>query len=642
MRKKIYYIFALFILTCILVLFFRKTCPWPVFADEVSNLPIAADFFSGNFFLEGWHFSTGLFLAPTFELWIMTNIFGYRNGVIYAVSAINWSLLVCVLVWEILSYAEKYKANKWFFATITWLLISVPVDLVNLNAGTHVLIIAISIIIFGYFDYLQDKLLCQSITTVMCLAVVSAFLGMTNTMFQYSCIMPVFFGAFIFWKNNRVFSKLCLLYSTLSFALMKMMEKYWIYKRHGMTIGSVKATFINGDQLGETILNMIIRIGRMFHIDMWGHSVFSPYVVASVIGFIILFFLINRVNIFFRQSERNYPAIVYFCLLMALINVFANTLGTVSFLYDNTRLHLYLPFYIGFVFSGIFAWMCIGSKDNYSDKRLYINFGILVLVFWCIGAHTTVDYHRHKWLAIDYQTVTNHLIKNNLMDGYGNYLLCSTVECQGKNMNNNIKMVPLAANEKGEISPMIWLIKEAQIQKKKNFYLALYEPTYSNWNVSEENLVKSFGEWKDKKDFGGGVVLYVWDRPFLAGGARPFERLQSRMRIRGQKDNKDRDAGNEEITIAPAELLFSPHIALLGGRYSLRVDVTSNGTFDMEIIADGGKKRIGQFTLVNGVNHCNFILDSSYTKDVQFIVNNNDGREKIVVKDVYFEEMPNE
>lgn len=533
-------------------------------------------------------------------------------------------------------YIYAQKANKYFFATITWLLISVPNSLMLLHAGTHVLIIAVSISIFAYFSYLKNHLSHRNIV-VICLAVVSAFLGATNTMFLYSCIIPVFVSSLIFWKTDQGFSRICLLYSVLSFSLAKLAEKYWVYKRGGISLGNVGAVFINGDQLGANILNAILNIGRNFHIDMWGKRLFSLGFVEAFIGLVILLFLINKLRLLFKRSDFVPPAFFWFCFSMAVVNILSLTLSPAGNISRGRPLHLWLPFYMGFVFCGVFAWIHSDSKDDCNDKRFYVLSLIIASLFWSLGAYTLVRSFNGAKIAVDYRPITAYLMDNDLTDGYGNYWLCSTVEYQGKKTNNTFRITPLTADDKGWLLPNRFMTKESHIQREKNFYLWLDDP---NMSVTEESLLKNFGEWKEKKDFGQRVVLYVWDKPFLAGRPRLFERLQSRMRIHAQKNNNNRDAGDTEIELAPTELLFGPYIELLKGRYSLRVDVISNESVTMEVTANCGKKRIEKFDLVKGINHCEFTLDS-YMQGVEFLINN-DKKEKIVIKDLYFEEMPNE
>lgn len=646
-EKNLIYIFVLFTFTCILIFYIRKN-GLPFNSDEVGFLPMADDFFAGNFFLKEWHLATVPYLLPAIELWVAMSIFGYRDGVIYIVSAVNWSLLICLVVWQVLSYAEKYKVNKYFFATMTWLLISIPIHHLHIIVIEHILYIAASIMIFSYFNSLRENTPARIVPIVIALAVVSALVGATDMMFIYSCVIPVFFCAVVFWNQDNRFAKICLTYSSLSFVLTKLVEGYWIYKREGMSLGRTQAVFISSDQLGESILEAILSIGRHFYINMWGQKLFSYESIQAIIGLIILLFLINKLRLLFQRSDyHDCPAFVYFCLSMAAVNLLANVFGSVGLLYKaswRSQCHVWLTFYIGFVFSGMFAWIYSDRKNMGNHNRIYTSLAIGFLLFWSMAGYSFLKQDIGYPVAsasmrfeTSLSTATNHLIANGLTDGYGDYWLCSTAEYQGKKTNKNLSMTPFIMY-RNRVYPVRIVTKESNVRKRKNFYLGIYDSN-SDWYTSEEVLLNNLGQWKEKKEFGNGVVLYVWDKPFLANSARPFESLKSKMSVFTPKDNKVRPVTEKELELAPGEGLYGPVIELPDGRHSLRIDMISNGAVNMYVMEDACRHQIKKFDVANGVNHCEFTLDS-YTKDIEFVIKN-DSAENIIIRDLYLEDPSN-
>lgn len=492
-----------FLLVIILAYGWRLGSGREVHSDETCNVFVGLDLFHGNLFLKDWNFSTGLFMLPTIELSLLTEIFGFNDTVIYITAAANYALMIMASLYVVKKMADSKLKNTFTFVLATIFILLVPRADTLLNAGTHVLSYSVAIMALYYIYHLSYR--AHKIMETA-LGILLGLLAVANSMFLYTVCVPVILTGILESYENRKVKKLSrlVMYGAISIVSWLLLRALWEVIR-GEALGGINTVFTTRDNIWDNIVIGICNILELYGINFWGENVISLSTCKAVIGFFLFAKLVYEIYKFLRNPKERDKVLVYLFLFMALVNGGAYIFSTVpAYSTDTNTLQ---PFLIGFTICGMLAWIHnINMNVSTEDGRTIL--GVTMVFFLLMMPTFTLKQPDNT----DRQEVAEYLVENGYEKGYGAYWEATSVmyESGGK-----ITICPVICHAIVELVDDVNIVaykfmSNTEWQQQEGNFLIVDSDSYMQFGINEERIITTFGQWSDVKKF-GDITLYLWD-----------------------------------------------------------------------------------------------------------------------------------
>lgn len=502
--SKIVIICASIVACCFLAYGWRMGTDWAAHSDELSLVFVGMDLLHGNVFLKDWHFSTGLFGLTTIILSTATMVFGYSDTLIYVIAAINYTLMIAAAAFVVWKYAKKKKFEKiYVYVMDTVLILLIPRSVMLLNAGTHVLSYAISIIALYVTYNMADHTgrLWKKIAWIVILGI----LATTNTMFLYTtCIPLALTGIVISYEDrNKKMSPLAM-YGVLTVIFYAFLKRIWIIYR-GDNLGAIDTVFTARENIWSNVVTGICNILEVYGIDIWGESVISIYTCKAVVGFLIFVKLVYEIYKFIRDKEKKDRELVYLFLGTAIVNICAYVASTVPAY--SSEVNLIQPFLLGFSIAGMLAWVHNISTGK-SEKEKGRVLGLCGVLFILMFPTFTLKQPDNT----DRQQVAEYLVANGFEKGFADFWNASSVMYEAE---GNVIISPVIRDNVVELTedtklvPFEWMNKKEWEEQEGNF-LIINSEAETLYGIDCDRIIATFGQWSDAIQF-GDITLFVWD-----------------------------------------------------------------------------------------------------------------------------------
>lgn len=629
-QKRWIFILSLFIMSVFLFYGMEMGREEGINSDETSIYFVGEDFFRGNFFVKDWYFSTGLFFLPMYEITVLTKIFGFHDGIIYLIAGINYALLIVLTLYAVYIIGEKYEVkNRINFVVFAALFIYIPRADMIYNSGTHVLCVAFSIACLYFFYKLQNlkiKFWIRCVTIVVA-SIVIGHLSTTNTMFMYSALIPLILTGLCIvlekheWKEGLHY----IIPGILSVIWQEIWKFIYLIARGGIRLGSSSTAFVHKDHLWASICESLYDTLELFYINIWNKEVFSLNSIEAVLGIIILCKLIVELVKFLKSKKDRYAVLVYMFLMMALVNFCSYMCSTMALIHRST--HLLFPILFGITAAGTIAWiMNIHNQVSYRKCRQYV---IIVAALFLIMLPDLSWKQPEAYIG----KVAEYLTQNGYTDGYGGYWSTASTMYYARGYGNkDMNIYPIAKDTNGRMALFHWMTKNDQIGHKGNFFI--YNQTdMKQMNLTDDDILNTFGKWTKKLEFDGGIMLYLWSDQISTNGLWGSHSYNAQMSV----SNSTMRQPDGNIMIRSSEILFGPYLNLDKGSYNLIVEASKVTDQKIRITADCGKKEIISFNLMEGSNFYTIYLKENM-QNVEFTINGTEASNEkpLQIQNIYF------
>jgi len=612
-KKDMLFLAVVFLLSAGLFYAMRMSAGKGVNADETSNFYVGKDFVNGNFLLQGWHFSTGLFLLPALAADIFTNIFGYHDSTFFLLASLNYAFLITISLFAVYKVAKLHvRSCSLRFTLIAAFLIFVPRADMLYNSGTHILCVAVSIAFFYVFykESRNQNLACAAVyVRYFLLCLLMGILAVSNTMFLYSAIIPVILTGVCVSVIERS-RRGVLHYSApgvLAVVFQMILNEVWQAARDGNHFGSTPAVFVQKENLWDSILESLCNTVQLFGIDIWTKEVASRETVIACIGICTLLKLIVELFKFFRGPKDRHADLIYLFLMMAFVNLAAYAFSTLALTYRST--HLIFPCLIGIVTGGILAW--VENIQTFASKEKWkVYLGLAFFLFAAMSPGISL-----KQPEAYEMKVAEYLTAHGYQNGYGGFWSATTtMYYAGYYGNENLNIAPLlCANQRLQLYE--WMVPDDQSRQQANFFVCSRRDL-KQYEISDAKIERTFGKWDRKLEFDGGILLYLWDHTLIStnglyGSGSYLEQMEL-----SDPEKMQSDAG---IKIHSSDVMYGPYLYLPKGTYNLIVEADNSKDTALLITTQRGAVELDSFILKDGRNHYTFQLDKD-SYDVEFVV----------------------
>lgn len=279
------------------------------------------------------------------------------------------------------------------------------------------------------------------------------------------------------------------------------------------------------------------------------------------------------------------------------------------------------------VISSYFIYKYVIRNNNiWNITNIAVGIIILLFVFF-----NTEDKIRFSVLEYDkeYQSkygIINFLKEKDLFYGYasfwhaGVYTVASDFE---------VEVNPVNFHSKPEA--YYWLTSDRGF-KEENYigrtFLMMTQKEYQDCLI-DKYCYPILGEPEEILEYGSYVIqtypYNICTNDF--GGIGNFSAL-SLMKYSGGELKKE----NENVIIELGQVLYGPYITLKDGLYIIEIDADLNENVDLLITDSCGKNILFRFTLQDGLNQFEFVLEEE-KKEVEFNITNTSNSE-IIVKEI--------
>lgn len=350
-----------------------------VHSDETCLIFVGQDWFSGNVFLRDWWLSTGTFGLTTFELTILTAIFGYHDTLIYAIAGMNYSLMIMAVIFVVYKYVSTKRMERaWAYAAVAGMIVLSPRFYMHLHAGTQVLVYAVAII--SLYITCNVKGIMKNRGIRLLWGILLGFLAVTNTMFLYTACIPILvtgvLRAFATKVEKEKFSIAEL--GIVSVGSCVIFQKIWEHFR-GMELGGIKTIFTTRDKILNNLITAFCNVLELYGINFWGASLFSLKTISALVGLLALGKITLEIYHFVKNGGWKDDLLFDVFLSMAVVNLGAYTFSTVAQV--SSDVHLLQPFLIGYTIAGSLAWVKNAKeREEQSSIRKMIVISFLLMI----------------------------------------------------------------------------------------------------------------------------------------------------------------------------------------------------------------------------------------------------------------------
>lgn len=628
-HKRRLFVICTFIVSAVLFYGMEMGRGVGVNADETSNYYAGEELFDGNFFMKGWHFSTGLFLLPTYEITILTKILGYHDGVIYLISAVNYTLLVTLSLYAVYKAGEWYKINKKIiYVVFAALVMYIPRAPMIYNCATHVFCIAVSIAVLYLFYYLRNvkmKLWIRGLVIVL-LVIVMGYLSVTNTMFMYSALFPLILtGVCIAVQERDIKTGLpYIVPGILSVISQVIWKNIFLAARDGIRLGSSPTTFVSKNHMWESFCESMYDTLQLFGMDIWNKEVFSTDTLKAVLGLAVLLKLMLELVRFFKNKKGKYAIFIYMFLMLAFVNFCAYMFSTMAL--ANRSTHLIYSILFGVATAGTIAWI-MNIHHKVSAER-WIPYMAAAAALFCLMLPDISFRQPESYM----DKVAEYLNDHGYTNGYGGFWCASTIMYYAGGYGNEaMEIIPVAKDTTDRLQICKWMKKDDHIEHQANF-LVFNRSDRDQFSITEDAIINTFGRWSKKLEFNGGIMLYLWNERISTNGLWGSGSYNGQMSLSDSGMRQD----DGSIVIRSSDIMFGPYVHLEKGDYNLIVEAEGVTDQKIKIMADSGQKEIITFLMTNGKSFYTFHLKEDM-QAIEFLVDGTDASDEnpLMVKNIY-------
>ena len=477
-----------------------------VHSDETCFIFVGQDFLSGNFFLKDWWLSTGTFGLPTFELTVLTAIFGYHDTLIYVAAAMNYALMILAVSFVVYKYAKVKQMNHaWVYSAIVGLIIVDPRYHMHLHAGTQVLAYAVAILSL-YISCTAKSIMKNGVVRLIW-GIMLGFLAVTNNMFFYTACIPILLTGILATYENKIDRNKLWLVETgiISVGAYVIFEKLWECFR-GSDLGGLSTTFTTRDKIWDNLIVCFCNILELYGIDFWGENLFSLKTVSALVGFLVLAKISIEIYRFIKNSYWKDEILFNAFFLMALVNFGAYAFSTV--VETAPDVHLLQPFLLGYTIAGSLAWIKNAEKSE-EKSGLWKALGVSISLMILLWPNFTLQQPDNSGR----QQAAQYLVENGYEKGFATYWSAASVmyESEGKLTISPVCCYSMNEAEKPTLHVQQWMNKEEWITQEGHF-LVLDSTSEAKAGVNVDGIIATFGEWTEMRQF-GDITVYTWDEP---------------------------------------------------------------------------------------------------------------------------------
>lgn len=464
-------LFFLFIFCILSVFYLGISLSLPYNSDHAAILLEAKSIIDGNYLLSGWTLSTVSYYTTEIPFYIIgILLIGFSEKVIYLVSAINYSMLVTLIIYLSSFQSKKLSLKRFFISSCLSLFIASLFSLWSLHSPVHIVAF---IYCLSTVPFINRFLMAGKVKDLIpfSLLLLVSFIGDNFAIYIWG--IPVILVFLIKLVREKEKSKFfILLITTLIPIFLSSIFLRTISSKGGFILPGVvdEVRFVDYLDLGNNLYLFILGLFDLFSVNFFGKPVLS---VESILGsiriiglFYFVFIMIMNIKNFFKL-----PIVNQILVVATLINILEYLLGNVSV--NRATVRYLMP-------SLIFAVILFTSsltENEWSPKRM------VYVIFACgmvgISLLPKISYSRPP---LPVANLVSFLHEQKLANGYGPYWSASiaTAHSGGK-----VNIRPVISEDGKYIKPYKWLsedkwyLEDAHFlvvdgQKSDNVYVDIY------------------------------------------------------------------------------------------------------------------------------------------------------------------------